>query len=388
MESCPVMFEKYDGKRHMRVTLCGECKSECCLSCLEKTLEKCGTQCGQCNKRYDIGVLARVLTREKLNRLFWPSVAKEERTLLDSKMPVFARMAKRHAAIEEDDALRPSLKRSRLESLYEAEDPLTGGVQSEHEPVERVGPCSRGRCIGVVEKTTLSCTSCGVLHCAACLKPQGADHACAEADVATVTAMAENTRKCPRCQISIYRTWGCPQMFCTQCHVLFDWNTGEETSERNSMHNPYHEEWQTRRRQPERGLSVEDVYTHILFNVRDAPMRLVGAIHGILRTEDQLQRSVNAFEEKHATARAAVEYCLERISSQDLSKVMLREVKRHEGHELYRKTITTYLRTVVRLGTKYTSDHDADAFMAGYEAAHAEFSSTMTAAEKSLPYFL
>ena len=69
-------------------------------------------------------------------------------------------------------------------------------------------------------------------------------------------------------------------------------------------------------------------------------------------------------------------------------KMMLREVKRHEGHELYRKTITTYLRTVVRLGTKYTSDHDADAFMAGYEAAHAEFSSTMAAAEKSLPYFL
>jgi hypothetical protein len=51
----------------------------------------------------------------------------------------------------------------------------------------------------------------------------------------------------------IYKIEGCAQMFCTECHTAFNWNTLR--IENGIIHNPHYFEWM--RRQNENGGQVE-----------------------------------------------------------------------------------------------------------------------------------
>ena len=33
----------------------------------------------------------------------------------------------------------------------------------------------------------------------------------------------KDSKPCPNCYIPIFKLSGCNQMFCTNCHVVFDW---------------------------------------------------------------------------------------------------------------------------------------------------------------------
>jgi hypothetical protein len=68
-------------------------------------------------------------------------------------------------------------------------------------------------------------------------------HVCKPDDVATFQLLKNDTKACPACATPIYRTEGCSQMFCTQCNVVWDWNTLKIEENENLMHNPYYYEW-------------------------------------------------------------------------------------------------------------------------------------------------
>ena len=63
-------------------------------------------------------------------------------------------------------------------------------------------------------------------------------HVCDKDDVATVTELKKSTRPCPSCNVPIFKTDGCDQMFCIQCHTAFSWNTGKVDS--GVIHNPHY----------------------------------------------------------------------------------------------------------------------------------------------------
>tara|TARA_B110000503_G_C6959143_1_gene334272 strand:+ start:136 stop:759 length:624 start_codon:yes stop_codon:yes gene_type:complete len=46
-----------------------------------------------------------------------------------------------------------------------------------------------------------------------------------------------DSKPCPKCGILIHRIDGCAQMWCTSCHCVFDWRTGEIDTGR--IHNPH-----------------------------------------------------------------------------------------------------------------------------------------------------
>lgn len=86
---------------------------------------------------------------------------------------------------------------------------------------------------------------CGLCHttiCKDCHKQtDGADadkHVCDKNEVATVTELKKSTRPCPSCHVPIFKTDGCDQMFCIQCHTAFSWNTGKVDS--GVIHNPHY----------------------------------------------------------------------------------------------------------------------------------------------------
>lgn len=81
------------------------------------------------------------------------------------------------------------------------------------------------------------CAVCEAKHCTACLVLADVGHVCLEADRATARFMLLHTKACPRCRAAIQRSSGCPQMMCTSCTCIFDWNTGLETA--GVVHNPH-----------------------------------------------------------------------------------------------------------------------------------------------------
>ena len=48
--------------------------------------------------------------------------------------------------------------------------------------------------------------------------------------------MKKDSKPCPNCKVLIHRFVGCPAMWCTACHVYFDWNTLKITK---NGHNPH-----------------------------------------------------------------------------------------------------------------------------------------------------
>jgi hypothetical protein len=67
------------------------------------------------------------------------------------------------------------------------------------------------------------------------------DHECNPDTVATIIELKKTTKPCPSCQTLIYKTEGCDQMWCIQCHTAFSWRSGQ--IEKGIIHNPHYFEY-------------------------------------------------------------------------------------------------------------------------------------------------
>jgi hypothetical protein len=103
--------------------------------------------------------------------------------------------------------------------------------------------CPDGDCRGFLSADN-KCGLCEKFACGKCLKiigdkPVDDEHECNSDDVATVKMMKKTTRSCPKCATPIYKISGCDQMWCTQCHVAFSWETGKIITN-GRLHNPHY----------------------------------------------------------------------------------------------------------------------------------------------------
>ena len=105
-------------------------------------------------------------------------------------------------------------------------------------------PCRLDGCLGMLT-TAWHCGLCQSYVCSKChARKDGRNdtaHVCIESDIQTAHLIANSTKPCPRCTVSIYKIDGCDQMWCTQCHVSFSWRSGEVINER--VHNPHYLHW-------------------------------------------------------------------------------------------------------------------------------------------------
>ena len=89
-----------------------------------------------------------------------------------------------------------------------------------------------------------ACELCSEVICKECNEPIKEGHQCDPQTVETVKLIRSDTKGCPTCGVLIYRSAGCPQMWCVECHTTFDWNTGE--IETGVVHNPHYYEFHRR----------------------------------------------------------------------------------------------------------------------------------------------
>jgi hypothetical protein len=106
--------------------------------------------------------------------------------------------------------------------------------------------CPNNNCNGFLNNV-YHCTICNTYVCSKCntLKKSKNDdsHICKQEDIDVVDMIKKECKNCPKCNISIFKIDGCDQMFCTICHIAFDWKSGKEIKH-NILHNPHFFEWQ------------------------------------------------------------------------------------------------------------------------------------------------
>jgi hypothetical protein len=111
---------------------------------------------------------------------------------------------------------------------------------------EFIMPCSKEDCRGFLS-TQYKCGICDHFTCAKCFDPiglsKGGDgHACKPENVESADLIRAQTKPCPCCGTRISKIDGCDQMWCTQCHKAFSWNTGKIVT--GVIHNPHFYQYQ------------------------------------------------------------------------------------------------------------------------------------------------
>lgn len=103
-------------------------------------------------------------------------------------------------------------------------------------------PCANADCLGRINEQGL-CDVCNKVTCKDCFVLKGdkvsnacKNHKCKDDDLETANYIRRNSKPCPKCGISISHGGGCAQMWCANCHHVFNWKTGVE--EKGNIHNP------------------------------------------------------------------------------------------------------------------------------------------------------
>ena len=99
--------------------------------------------------------------------------------------------------------------------------------------------CPYDGCRGFLS-SQYKCEICEMHTCPQCLEIIGNSknipHTCNPENIASAEFIKKDTKPCPQCGVRIHKTHGCNQMWCTQCHIAFDYYTLKIDTGR--VHNP------------------------------------------------------------------------------------------------------------------------------------------------------
>lgn len=246
--------EKYNKSTHYKIT-CAKCNYEICRTCAETYL--LGTHqephCMNCKHEWSREFLDRVCTKNFINK----KLKTHRETILFERekclMPeTQARVERVILAREvEKDIYETEVELGRIRQLlYEKRRTLDnlryGRFDVTHERAKFCRKCPVTNCKGFLS-TSWKCEICKHKICKDCNEVKDDDdHVCDPANVETTKLLNKDTKPCPSCGTMIFKISGCPQMWCTSCHVAFDWNTLR--IEKGVIHNPHFFDFQRNQR--------------------------------------------------------------------------------------------------------------------------------------------
>jgi hypothetical protein len=141
-------------------------------------------------------------------------------------------------------SLRITEEAGRINALKRGEtiDVTSSGDKKETEKRAFVMQCPSNDCRGFLS-SAYKCGVCEMYTCPDCREVKGdrkdSPHTCDPNSVESVRALKKECKPCPDCGVNIFRVSGCSQMFCTICHIAFDWGTGKKVVN-GVIHNPHY----------------------------------------------------------------------------------------------------------------------------------------------------
>jgi hypothetical protein len=86
--------------------------------------------------------------------------------------------------------------------------------------------CPRESCRGFIAEQSDTCETCGQKVCKMCHEIKSDAHVCKAEVLQTIALLKRDSKSCPKCAATIFRTHGCSHMHCTWCNTHFNWETG------------------------------------------------------------------------------------------------------------------------------------------------------------------
>ena len=121
-------------------------------------------------------------------------------------------------------------------------------VKEDKIKLNRIVKCSNDSCLGqlTVDNINENLYICPIndshITCINCNeKVIDSDHECDPNIILNIRTIRNKSKPCPKCATPIQRSYGCNQMFCTECKTIFDWATLK--IEIGARHNPVYLEW-------------------------------------------------------------------------------------------------------------------------------------------------
>ncbi len=187
---------------------------------------------------------------------------------------------------------------------------------------------------------------CSECHEFKCYLGEVDEHECDSQILASVNLLKQDSKNCPKCQALIHRESGCATMWCTRCHVFFDWRTLKITER---AHNPHYQEWQ----QQHNNQAVAAVGC-----VQEVTPEI---IRGLKQAEPALLESIDRMWKSHETARQMAHdnqpAALLAKREADLRKERL-TLLRAEGKPHYTDTFQKWKVTIQRIDKKLSLDYE------------------------------
>lgn len=249
-ETCPVCVESYNRSTRIPV-VCAYCQYKSCRECAETYLLQQHTpKCMNCNKEWTRDMIVRYFTKKFVNTKYKihreNCLFEQEKAMLPATQPVVERMI-------EDERIRSNIIETRIQiqRLYEQIRVYEDMLHSDRSSKERksfIRKCPNSECRGFLS-IQWKCNLCNLKTCKdcnECIRHED-EHKCDPNSVETAKLLAKDSKTCPNCGEMIFKTEGCDQMYCTQCHTAFSWRTGR--IETGTVHNPHYFEWLQRRNQ-------------------------------------------------------------------------------------------------------------------------------------------
>jgi len=183
------------------------------------------------------------IEKMNLNRLFTLSQTEEQ---FDERRKQLLPATIRHAELDLDYRMKRAIYDQHVAIL---EGRSTAKIPPRQFIMKCPGSASAGAesCRGFLS-TQWKCGTCQLFYCHDCHGLIGTikevPHVCEEAAKATAAMIQKETKPCPKCGVRITKIDGCDQMWCTECHTAFSWNTGQVITHR--IHNPHFYEYQRR----------------------------------------------------------------------------------------------------------------------------------------------
>lgn len=262
MPDCPICI---DSKRATAIKTCPRCSTSGCVDCMLRTatanalVPECVGGC----KNLNDGELKIVLGVGNFSKKFKPAyhdaLLAREKNLIPLTMGAVETVKRAEKAKEEMEEVR-----NQIQSAEELIRQLNRGLWALREKLEGLKQvaegassvssfkssvhCQKDGCRGYADLTG-HCLVCGSSHCVDCgvmtneAGPGGepaveqeagdgavsaagaAPHKCDPNEVATMKELSRTAKPCPNCGAPVTRISGCPQMWCTHCHVGFKWDT-------------------------------------------------------------------------------------------------------------------------------------------------------------------
>lgn len=256
LKTCGICCENYNNSLHAKVTCeYGDCQYAACKTCVRTYLvgTTCDPNCMNCKKTWSEQFLVKNLNRNYCEKEYRQH-RKElllEREL--SKLPetmIFAEQFKKVEREQKQITLLNDKQKELTKQLNEikvAKNVYASNIyhirhgtdNSGKERRQFIMACPHDGCRGFLS-SQYKCELCEMFTCPHCLEVIGISkdipHTCNPHSVASAEFIKKDTKPCPQCGTRIHKIQGCNQMWCTQCHVAFNYDTGKIDTGR--LHNP------------------------------------------------------------------------------------------------------------------------------------------------------